>query len=71
MKAFMTDWIERRRMMELELPIEEIANRVVEKLKTAEHDGCEGCVFADVEEWEMPCCKCKHGCKDYWRAKGC
>ena len=57
--------------MELELPIEEIANRVVEKLKTAEHDGCEGCFFADVEEWEMPCCKCKHGCKDYWRAKGC
>lgn len=30
-------------------------------------DGCEGCVYMDVEEWEMPCCKCKRGCKDYWR----
>ena len=40
---------------------------ILEKYK-AEHDGCEGCAFMDVEEWEMPCCKCKHGCKDYWRA---
>lgn len=47
---------------------DKIADVVAEKLKTAEHDGCEGCAFSDAEEWEMPCCKCKQGCKDYWRA---
>ena len=31
--------------------------------------GCIGCAFEDVEEWEMPCAKCKRGCKDYWRKK--
>lgn len=29
--------------------------------------GCDGCAFESVEEWEMPCCKCKQGCKDYYR----
>ena len=32
-------------------------------------DGCLGCAFEDVNEWEMPCAKCKRNCKDYWRAK--
>lgn len=32
-------------------------------------DGCSGCVFDDVESWEMPCRNCKRNCKDYWRAK--
>lgn len=32
-----------------------------------EADGCVGCTFASVEEWEMPCVRCKRGCKDYWR----
>ena len=50
--------------------IDLIADRIVEKLRIAEHDGCEGCAYVDVGEWEEPCCKCKHGCKDYWRAKG-
>lgn len=31
--------------------------------------GCSGCAFEDVDEWEMPCAKCKRGCKDYWRKK--
>lgn len=31
--------------------------------------GCTGCAFEDVNEWEMPCAKCKRGCKDYWRKK--
>ena len=31
--------------------------------------GCNGCAFENVEEWEMPCAKCKRGCKDYWRKK--
>ena len=30
-------------------------------------DGCQGCAFKSVEEWEMPCRKCKRNCKDYWR----
>lgn len=29
--------------------------------------GCEGCAFIDVEEWDMPCAKCKRGCRDYYR----
>lgn len=32
-------------------------------------DGCLGCAFEDVDEWNMPCVKCKRNCKDYWRAK--
>lgn len=31
--------------------------------------GCNGCAFENVEEWEMPCSKCKRTCKDYWRKK--
>lgn len=32
-------------------------------------DGCKGCVFEDVEEWELPCGKCRRNSKDYWRAE--
>lgn len=32
-------------------------------------DGCVGCAFEDVNEWTMPCEKCKRNSKDYWRAK--
>lgn len=32
-------------------------------------DGCVGCAFENVEEWELPCAKCMRNCKDYWRAK--
>lgn len=45
------------------------AIKKVELLKPEFHDGCQGCAFADVEEWEMPCAKCTWNCKDYWRAK--
>lgn len=31
-------------------------------------DGCDGCAFADIEEWEEPCRRCARNCKDYWRA---
>ena len=57
-------------MMITSKEIDLIANRVVEKLKTAEHDGCKGCAFIDVEDWEMPCLECKQNKTDYWRAKG-
>ena len=32
-------------------------------------DACHECAFLEKEEWEMPCCKCKRNCKDYWRPK--
>lgn len=38
-----------------------------EYIEIAEADGCKDCTFESVEEWEMPCCKCKRNCKDYWR----
>ena len=31
-------------------------------------DGCVGCAFEDVSEWELPCRKCERNSKDYWRA---
>ncbi len=31
-------------------------------------DGCQRCAYEDLEEWEMPCKKCKRNSKDYWRA---
>ena len=33
-------------------------------------DGCVGCAFEDVDEWELPCRKCEKNAKDYWKAKG-
>ena len=44
-------------------------DKAIEALEKQDADGCTGCVFIDTEEWEMPCAKCKRGCKDYWRAK--
>lgn len=35
----------------------------------AQESRCTGCAFEDVNEWEMPCAKCKRGRKDYWRKK--
>lgn len=41
----------------------------IEALEKQEADGCVGCAFEDVEEWEKPCVICKRNNKDYWRAK--
>lgn len=30
-------------------------------------DGCVGCAYEKVVEWELPCRKCKRNSKDYWR----
>lgn len=30
-------------------------------------DGCAGCAYESVVEWELPCRKCKRNRKDYWR----
>ena len=48
--------------------IEPWAIKVLQKvLATYFADGCHGCAFEPMEEWEMPCSRCKRNCKDYWR----
>ena len=49
--------------------VKDALNHVVSELKQRDADGCQGCAFTDVEEWEMPCAKCRRACKDYWRPK--
>ena len=41
-----------------------ILNLALEQEKA---DACNGCMFADTEEWEEPCKRCKRNYKDYWR----
>lgn len=45
-------------------------NEAIDIIEKESADGCKDCAFETVEEWEMPCRKCKRACKDYWRAKG-
>jgi len=47
----------------------EALKAAVSAMEREEADGCEGCAFTDVEEWEMPCRMCRRANKDYWRAK--
>lgn len=47
----------------------EALDMAIKALDRQNADGCSGCAFVNVEEWEMPCVRCKRGCKDYWRAK--
>lgn len=51
----------------------EVAAFVIELLARDDErekaDGCVGCAFIDVNEWEMPCARCKRNSKDYWRPK--
>ena len=42
-----------------------ILNLALEQEKA---EACNDCAFADTEEWEEPCLRCKRNCKDYWRA---
>lgn len=46
----------------------EALDMAIKALDRQNADGCTGCAFVSVEEWEMPCVRCKRGCKDYWRA---
>ena len=54
-------------MVESLIAISNDLKEIKENIEIQEADGCEGCAFMSVEEWEMPCCKCKRSCKDYWR----
>ena len=47
--------------------VEKAVELAVKALTAQFADGCSGCAFESTEEWEMPCCKCKHNSKDYWR----
>ena len=42
----------------------QILEAIIERDKA---NGCSGCAYWKVEEWEMPCAKCERNCKDYWR----
>lgn len=42
---------------------------LIEADEKEKSDGCMGCAFYDVNEWELPCTKCKRNSIDYWRAK--
>lgn len=42
----------------------------IKAIKREDADGCTGCEFECVEEWEPPCDRCRRSCKDYWREKG-
>ena len=41
-----------------------ILNLALEQEKS---EGCNGCMFADTEEWEEQCKRCKRNYRDYWR----
>lgn len=49
--------------------LKEALDMAIEALEQENSYGCCGCAFEDIEEWEMPCSKCKRGCNDYWRPK--
>ena len=55
--------------------IEELENKIDEIKKSLDKketnlnqfEGCAGCTYETVEEWNLPCCKCSRCCKDYYR----
>lgn len=55
------------KLEELENKIFEIKESLDKKEITNQFKGCFGCVYEAVEEWNLPCCKCARGCKDYYR----
>lgn len=45
-----------------------IDQKILEKaIEQCKADGCIGCAYMSVREWELPCCQCARNCKDYWR----
>ena len=46
---------------------EEIIRILDLALEQSRAEGCNGCAFADTEEWEEPCKRCKRNYRDYWR----
>ena len=49
--------------------LEELNEMVQAWIDRQDADGCGGCAFQDVKEWNMPCLHCKRIAKDYWRKK--
>ena len=47
---------------------EEIIRILDLALEQTRAEACNGCAFADTEEWEEPCKRCKRNYRDYWRA---
>ena len=50
-----------------EMTNEEIIRILDNILEQTKADGCKGCAFLKIEEWEEPCRRCARNCKDYWR----
>ena len=46
---------------------EEIIRILDLAIEQSRAEGCNGCAFADTEEWEEPCKRCKRNYRDYWR----
>ena len=46
---------------------EEIVRILDLALEQSRAEACNGCAFADTEEWEEPCKRCKRNYRDYWR----
>ena len=46
---------------------EEIIRILDIALEQSRAEGCSDCAFADTEEWEEPCKRCKRNYRDYWR----
>lgn len=36
-------------------------------IKQQQADGCTGCKYLHLEDWDMPCRECKRSHKDYYR----
>ena len=62
------DFVFYEKLERLEKKIDEI-NESLDKKEANCHqfECCAGCAYEAVEEWNLPCCKCSRGCKDYYR----
>ena len=50
--------------------VDDLADQIAnQRIYYAGLNDCSGCAFKSVEEWEMPCARCKRNCKDYYRHK--
>jgi hypothetical protein len=45
----------------------DLINLVQSWIDRQEADGCDGCAFLNVEEWDLPCKECKRNNKDHYR----
>ena len=64
------DFVFHEKLERLEKKINEIKESLEKKeaiLNQFPFECCTGCAYEAVEEWDLPCCKCSRGTKDYYR----